>query len=128
MELPLKIISVLFRPTKASEWRYGEVEPLYDIISPLRVLLSAPEEKEAFFGLESHLEKWKEDEGFVESHEAVVDHMRNSLGFDDAEQVGERTAAIPYLRIISTSSYSDHEDFRHFLHQRLLRPHSTIPG
>ena len=86
------IIFVFSLPSKASELRYGEVEPLYDIISPLRVLLSAPEEMEAFFGLESHLEKWKEDEGFVESHEAVVDVMRDSLGFDDAEQVAERTA------------------------------------
>lgn len=61
---------------------------MYDIISPLRVLLS-PVEAEAFFGLESHLEKWKEDEeGFVEGHRAIAETMRDSLGFKDAEQVG----------------------------------------
>ena len=122
------IIFVFSLPSKASELRYGEVEPLYDIISPLRVLLSAPEEREAFFGLESHLEEWKEDEGFVERHEAVVDVMRDSLGFDDAEQVAERSAVIPYLRLISISSFSDHENFRRLLHQRLLRPHSAVSG
>ena len=75
--------------------KYGEVEPLYDIISPLRVLLN-PANTEVFFGLESHLEKWKEEEGFVESHRAIAETMRDPLGFEDAEQVTSRKR--PYLR------------------------------
>ena len=63
------------------------MEPLYDIISPLRVLLSPEDVKEVFFGLESHLEKWKEEEGFVESHRAIAETMRDPLGFENAEQV-----------------------------------------
>ena len=77
------------------------MEPLYDIISPLRVLLSPADAKEAFFGLESHFEKWKEDEGFVESHEAIVDTMKASLGFEDAEQASVQRPAtfqVPMVR------------------------------
>ena len=97
-----QLISSIFRFDQASELKYGEVEPLYDIISPLRVLRSPPEAKEAFFGLESHLEKWKEEEGFVEGHKAIAEIMRDSLGFEDAEQVGVRRQHVslkrPYLR------------------------------
>ena len=96
------------------------MEPTYDIISPLRVLLST-DTAELFFALESHLEKWKaaEEEGFVESHKPITDVMRDSLGFDDAEQVRD----LPHSSLILSQNdarapcFSDYEDFRYFLHK-----------
>ena len=75
---------------RASEFRYGDVEPLYDVVSPVRVLLSDVVDREVFFGQESHLERWKGDDGggeWVASHKDAVDYMREQLGFTDEEEV-----------------------------------------
>ena len=96
------------------------MEPTYDIISPLRVLLSK-DTAELFFALESHLEKWKgaEEEAFVESHKPITDVMRDSLGFEDAEQVRSLSLTPRSFRAETkhAPSFPDYEDFRNFLHK-----------
>ena len=74
---------------KAPEFNFGGVEPMYDIVSPLRTLLAnKKDEKGFFFELESHLDRWRaeEDEQFDENHRRAADYLRR-LGFSDTEQV-----------------------------------------
>ena len=61
---------------------------MYDIISPLRVLLSGDEDSKVFFDMESHLEDRKADGDWTEGHKFITGYFKNKLGFDKTEKVG----------------------------------------
>ena len=74
---------------KSERFNFSGSEVAYDSISPLRVwLMSKSGNKsdkhctKAFYELESHLEKWKQDEGWVENHKAVHKHLKEELKCD----------------------------------------------
>ena len=75
---------------KAAAFKYGEVEEMYDIISPLRVMLAKEEDANIFFDMESHLEDRKRDGGWVESHKFITEYFKNKLGFKDLEKASEK--------------------------------------
>ena len=63
---------------------------MYDIISPLRVLLAKDEESKIFFDMESHLEdRERGGEGWAESHESITEYFKDKLGFKDLEKANE---------------------------------------
>ncbi len=67
----------------------GKFEPLYDVISPLRVLLLKkrdPESYAAFAALQTHLDKWKEEEGWAEEHRPVLTLLREKFGIKELEE------------------------------------------
>ena len=75
---------------KAAAFKYGEVEEMYDIISPLRVLLAKDEESKIFFDMESHLEDRKRDGGdWAQSHEFIRNYFTDKLGFKDPEKASK---------------------------------------
>ena len=75
---------------------------MYDIISPLRVLLAKEgEDSKIFFDMESHLEDRKSDGGdWAESHELITDYFKHKLGFKDTEKASLLTSSgvmIPFF-------------------------------
>ena len=75
---------------KVAAFKYGEVEEMYDIISPLRVLLANDEDSEIFFDMESHLEDRKTDGGdWAESHEFITNYFVDKLGFKDPNKASK---------------------------------------
>ena len=63
---------------------------MYDIISPLRVMLAKEEDAKIFFDMESHLEDRRKDGGWVESHKFITEYFKNKLGFKDLEKASEK--------------------------------------
>ena len=73
----------------ASKFSFSEPEPLYDLISPLRVLSqreSNPEHYKLFCALESHLAQWKKQPDFVEAHRFVSDYLIKTLKMKDVDE------------------------------------------
>ena len=66
---------------------------MYDIISPLRVLLAKEGDSRIFFDMESHLGDRKSDGGdWAGSHELITDYLKNRLGFKDTEKASWLTS------------------------------------
>ncbi len=66
----------------------GSPEPLYDIISPLRILLQRdqrPDLAEVFFLLESHLDEWRQQPNWADQHGEVFSILTEKLGLEIAE-------------------------------------------
>ena len=65
-----------------SKFNYKGVEPLYDVIPPLRALAlktKRPENWKIFWNLMSHLDNWKKDPSWKESHQYIIDFLLDKL-------------------------------------------------
>ena len=72
----------------AKTFCYDKPEPLYDVITPLRVFLSResnPDAHRIFLELESHLEKWKQVENWVENHRYIVQYLQKRIDVTEEE-------------------------------------------
>ena len=83
-------------------WDYNTPQPIYNLITVLRVRAMGVEEKKVADSMEHHLDKWKAKEGFKEKYKVVVDYALNTLKLDMTED--------DILSII-TNSYTN--DFSH---------------
>ena len=107
---------------KAAAFKYGDVEEMYDIISPLRVLLAKEEDANIFFDMESHLEDRKRDGGWVESHKFITDNFKNKLGFKDLEKASEAYLHLKHRCAIRIAqSILGLDNIRSVRHQRFQR-------
>eukprot|EP00092_Neocalanus_flemingeri_P005018 GFUD01005395.1.p1 GENE.GFUD01005395.1~~GFUD01005395.1.p1 ORF type:complete len:523 (+),score=168.51 GFUD01005395.1:74-1570(+) len=83
-------------------WDYTSPQPIYNLVTVLRVRAMKIEEKEVADSMEHHLKRWKEREGFTDKYKTVVDYALNTLKLDMTKD--------DILEII-TNSYTN--DFSH---------------
>ena len=69
----------------ASKLNFKGVEPLYDVITPLRVIFGDATNHKIFLELESHLEKWKQSPGWIEGHRFIIDYLLSKLNLETSE-------------------------------------------
>ena len=61
---------------------YDEIEPMYDIVCPVRVLWQKkyePEKWNIFWKLMSHIDDWTQSEEWRKSHNMIIDYILNTL-------------------------------------------------
>ena len=101
-------------------WDYTSPQPIYNLITVLRVRAMGAEEKKVADSMEHHLDRWKAKEGFKEKYKVVVDYALNTLKLDMTED--------DILTII-TNSYTN--DFSHSCpsgNQVIIIYHTILPG
>ena len=67
---------------KSEEFCYDDIEPMYDIVSPVRVLWQRryePEKWMIFWKLMSHIDNWIQSKEWIESHSAIINYIINTL-------------------------------------------------
>ena len=63
---------------------YDDIEPMYDVISPVRILWQReyePEKWKIFWKLMSHIDDWMTSKEWRESHFTILDYILNTLKF-----------------------------------------------
>ena len=65
-----------------SSFAFGAVEPLYDVVPPLRALAlrsKNPENWRLFWNLMSHYENWLKDPAWKDCHQYIIDFLLDKL-------------------------------------------------
>ena len=92
---------------KPHDFNFEEFEPLYDIITPLRMWALKSQKPQVWKELSSlmdHLEQWKTDPRWVEEHDFICDFISENLNIKGLDQdMILRLFGIGYINDFSTT-------------------------
>ena len=85
--------------TKNWDFSGETVQPMYNLVTVLRVRSMGTKQKKIASLMEHHTEQWKARDGFVEQYKSIVDYAINTLKIESTEN--------EILEIISNSYTND---------------------
>ncbi|TRY73768.1 hypothetical protein TCAL_00957 [Tigriopus californicus] len=114
-----------------STFKYQEVEPMYDIILPLRVLVlkaQDPTLAKQFFHLESHVTKWKQTKSWNGSHAKIWNYLKDTLSMETSQEEISNIFGILYTNDFLVDTVSGTSNVVAVYRDVSMCSHSCVPN